>query len=678
MRSTFILSALVGGVVLSCVSTIAIAQEGLRQPPPVMHMASLAPGSILGIVQDDRGLPVAGAIVSALGTTTAVAVTDRSGRFELRTLTPGPYLVRAHLSGYVASRGQVIEVRSSARTASSIALRRVIMPVSAAAPFAMSTSGTSGTTGSLPLVAAGLAGGVAPLPEPDAAPPDVARGAAAGAGTGKDDGGDSTATSSTSSTEGHDNHGEVAWRLRHARRAILKDVNVPEEIAVGDLPPEPSVFSGGSVLGYVGTPARLASSLMASTPFSGQVDLLTASSFETPQGLFTGDNFSRSIAYLAVGAPVGDRADWTVRAALTQGDLSSWIVAGEYTTRAPARHRYDLGWSYSTQHYDGGNFATLSEVTDGSRNAGAMYGFDTFSVTPSVTITYGAAYAHYDYLENRNLLSPRVSLTVEPVDHFRVSAMVSRRAVAPGAEELSPRMENAVWLPPQRTFASLEPIEPFQAEYTRHVELEVERDIAATTVSVRAFQQHTDHQLVTVFGLDVPGPASRLGHYFVGNGGNIDAFGLSAGIRASLAGRVHGSVEYSTARARPEQEESPYLWILTGSPLHPGLDRIHDVAASVVTDVPETSTRVLVVYCVSNAFAHPVSLTSGDHPTVDSRFDVQVRQSLPFMDFSTAKWEMLVGVRNFFRDTAPDQSIYDELLVVRPPKRVVGGLALRF
>jgi hypothetical protein len=48
------------------------------------------------------------------------------------------------------------------------------------------------------------------------------------------------------------------------------------------------------------------------------------------------------------------------------------------------------------------------------------------------------------------------------------------------------------------------------------------------------------------------------------------------------------------------------------------------------------------------------------------------------MDFSTAKWEMLVSVRNFFRDTAPDQSVYDELLVVRPPTRVIGGLTLKF
>jgi len=48
------------------------------------------------------------------------------------------------------------------------------------------------------------------------------------------------------------------------------------------------------------------------------------------------------------------------------------------------------------------------------------------------------------------------------------------------------------------------------------------------------------------------------------------------------------------------------------------------------------------------------------------------------MNFSNARWEMLFAVRNFFRDASCDQSLYDELLVVRPPKRVVGGVTLHF
>ena len=108
---------------------------GSRVPTSVTKVASLASGSIGGVVQDERGAPIPGAMVSALGARTAIAVTDRGGRFELRTLSPGPYLVRAHVTGYVGSRGQIVEVRASARTASSIALRRA-SPITAPAATA--------------------------------------------------------------------------------------------------------------------------------------------------------------------------------------------------------------------------------------------------------------------------------------------------------------------------------------------------------------------------------------------------------------------------------------------------------------------------------------------------------------------------------------------------------------
>jgi hypothetical protein len=61
-----------------------------------------------------------------------------------------------------------------------------------------------------------------------------------------------------------------------------------------------------------------------------------------------------------------------------------------------------------------------------------------------------------------------------------------------------------------------------------------------------------------------------------------------------------------------------------------------------------------------------------------SRFDLRVTQALPFMNFRTSQWEMLVGVRNLFHDSLANTSPYDELLVVRPPKRVVGGLTVKF
>jgi TonB dependent receptor/Carboxypeptidase regulatory-like domain len=630
-------SAVVGGLALLCTPVVARAQVAAQ---PVTRLASLATGSLQGTVQDEQGAPVGGAVVSALGATTAVATTDRSGRFVIERLSPGPYLVRAHLTGFIASHGQIIDVRPSSRASSSIALRRVASDPSASYRV--------------------LAAGVAALP--DSEPPQPAGEVA---------------------SAGNDDHGETAWRLRHARRGILRDATVPDAI-IADDGSDANAFGTASFLGRsFGSTARIAGNFFTDTVFSGQVNLLTTGAFDTPQQLFTVDSFSRGVAYMAVSAPAGASADWTVRGALTQGDIASWIVAGSYATRVAARHRYDIGMSYATQRYGGGNPAALRDVTDGSRNAGAMYAFDTFAITPVVSLTYGSRYSRYDYLENRGLLSPRGALTISPVDHLRISTIVSSRALAPGAEEFLPPGDTGIWLPPQRTFSSLAGDRPLHAERATHVEMEIERDlVAGATLSFRTFHQRVDNQLVTLFGVQVPGTAAaEIGHYFVGNSGNLDATGWSAGARAAIAGRVHASVEYSLAHARwTPGGDLAYIVLVAPSALRLGSDRVQDVSTSIETDVPETSTHVLVLYRLSNGFARADApgQTPGEHPGLDSRFDVQVRQALPFMNFSNARWEMLLAVDNFFRETTADQSIYDELLVVRPPKRVVGGLTLRF
>src|SRR5438552_13909318 len=221
----------VGALMLLCLS--AIVPVAFAQAPeirPVTHIASVAPGSIQGIVLDERGVPVAGATVAALGATTAFAVSDRVGRFELRTLSPGPYLLRAHLSGFVASRGQVVDVHPSGRSSSSIAMRRA-----------------SAAASDFPVLAAGIGAGDAS--EPAASPAPAA---------------------STSD----DDHSELAWRLRHARRGVLKDATVPLD-ALHDDGDRPSAAGTASLFGRSSeSSARLASYFFAAMPLFGQVNLL--------------------------------------------------------------------------------------------------------------------------------------------------------------------------------------------------------------------------------------------------------------------------------------------------------------------------------------------------------------------------------------------------------------------
>jgi hypothetical protein len=65
--------------------------------------------------------------------------------------------------------------------------------------------------------------------------------------------------------------------------------------------------------------------------------------------------------------------------------------------------------------------------------------------------------------------------------------------------------------------------------------------------------------------------------------------------------------------------------------VRPLTDRIQDLSTS-IGPMCETATRVLVVCRLSNLH------TMGNlRPGYDSRFDVQVRQSLPFADFSNAR-----------------------------------------
>ena len=125
---------------------------------------------------------------------------------------------------------------------------------------------------------------------------------------------------------------------------------------------------------------------------------------------FSADGLAHGIAYLRVGAPVGTQADWTVRGALTQADISSWIVAGSFRSRLAAggaRHRYDIGAFVQHAALRRGQstrrFATSPTAAATSATCTAI---DTFAVVPGLDLTYGTRYARYDYLDHRAVTQP--------------------------------------------------------------------------------------------------------------------------------------------------------------------------------------------------------------------------------------------------------------------------------
>lgn len=616
-RSLFVVT------LVACLTQVAPgAQAQVLGPSTTTHvtqLASVSTGSIDGTVIDDRGAPLDGVVISALGGGSAFAVTDGLGKFTLHALPPGPYLLRAHLPGYLPARRVMVNVRPSARTTSSFTLRK------------------EATADEPRIAAAGLGG-----------PTEIA--SAPESGRGRDE-------------------SETAWRLRHLRRPLLKDADA------AFLPPESAdPFGGDGVIARaMESSARMASALFSDFPVQGQVNLLTTGAFDSPSQLLQA-NRTTSVAFFSVGAPVGEHGDWRVRAALNQGDLSSWIVSGTYATRAAAAHRYTLGLSYGLQRYEGGNAVPMAGPEVG-RSVGSISAADDWTVSEHVLVSVGAGYAHHDYLPGPGLFSPRASVTLTPERHTRIRAVVARQLTAPGADEFLPPSRTE-FVPPQRTFSALS-ADGFQPQRLQHYEVAIERTFRDVTVGGRVFRQRVDNQLVTVFGLRTSeSPSSDLGHYFVGSAGDVAVNGWGVTVTHVVSKYVRGTVDYSESsadwlRGAPPGDAQVFAQRLPAA-VRPGRERIHDLTTSVQAMVPTTATRVAVLYRWNDAFL------ADDDPAFDARFDIQVSQGLPFMNFLRAEWEALVAVRNVFRENPGEASVYDELLVARPPKRLVGGLTVRF
>ena len=635
------LIALLGFCLLATQSTY-VAAQGLKFEP-VTKIAAADTGFIEGTVTDELGKPLDGAVISALGGTTAFAVSDKTGAYSLKQLPPGPYLLRVHLAGFLAARGTMVNVRPSSKSASSFTLRRE----GAASAPGISEAAVGAT-------AAGNAVGAAPA--------------------------------STDAKSGDRDESELAWRLRHLKRGVLRDADTlalpPGSLADGGgMPRDDNWFITDSFefLGRaVGTSAKKATELFSDLSLGGQVNLLTTGAFDNPLQLLQLDRTS-SVAFFSVGAPVGMHGDWNVRAAMNQNDLSSWMLAGSYVVKAPVPHQYQFGMSYSLQRYEGGNTAALESVTDTARNVGSVFAYDDWQISRYVALSYGANYARYDYMDGAALFSPRVSATLSPWNAWRLRVAAARDESAPGAEEFLPPM-SAEYLPPQRTFAPISRI-AMRPQATTSYEAGIERVMNGAVLAVRAFNQHIDDQTVTVFGLRKADSApSTLGHYYVGAAGDADVHGVGVSLTHVLAENFRGSIDYSFASAswidRGDPVEFAVLTRWVPSVVRPDRERIHDVTTTLETEIPASATRLVVLYKLSNAFA--ASTHNSAAPLFGARFDLRVTQALPFMNFRASQWEMLVGVRNLFHESLANTSIYDELLVVRPPKRLVGGLTVRF
>jgi hypothetical protein len=459
-------------------------------------------------------------------------------------------------------------------------------------------------------------------------------------------------------------HSDAAWRLRHLVRTVLRDEASTGLKSASAIPPTGSTGAATAALQGI--------------DFSGQVNLLTSSTVGGPAG-WAPDQLPRGIAYLAVGAQAGDFGDWRMRAAFSggQGNAAAWVLLGELVGHERATHAYRAGISYGAQGFDADADQPWHAAASTSRGVAGIYAFDRWTALPGVVLDYGVRVDRYDYLADPELVSPSVGGRVNLLPRTVVTTHVSRRLVAPGADEFLPPPAAGPWVPPERTFSSLVTRAPIRAEDVRHYEIGVEHVLGPggdrTTLVARRFRETTTDQVATVFGI---GATSDQGHYFVATPGSVELDGWGVGVRQQWRDRIQAGVSYSMILANWDpHRQARAIRHVAPSAVRLGHERLHDLTATFDADIPETLTRVAVAVRANSAFARA---DAGALPILDGRFDVEVHQALPYQPIKGGRLELLFAVRTLSRDGRNGGSIYDEVLTVAPPLRIVGGFQVRF
>jgi hypothetical protein len=546
-------------------------------------------GGLLGWVEDARGVPVAGAVISlfgkGVGTAGLVTLSDSTGRFFLPSLPAGSYTVRALRAGHVAPARQV-----------------TVLP-NRELRFTMSLT-----------------------PEAEAA---VAAAADKAAEEARAAAGRAAA-----------NQRELTWLLRHKRRSVLeRNTDAPSA---------------------EGVDAPRAASLAPFLPALGAtLELIThPDSVGLGDQILDGDSPAASLSALRLQGRLSESGTWSLGGLVSESGSTSWRMAAEFVLEA-GEHQIRAGSGYGTR--------MLRPATEGpsprDERVGAIFVQDRWEASEELIATVGGRFSHIGFLERANSIDPMVSVELRPTAASAVTASVVTHTLAPGGDLLT--LSTLATAP---SIAMAEIDQSLRAQRALKVELAVEETQGPLRVRAHAFYQDARDHLGNAFS---PRGSERSLRIF--NTGRVSARGMGLTV-ARQFGVVTGSMTYTYGQGRrtPHGSAVPDDLMAARALTFAEAD-FHDVVARLETVIASSDTRLLALYRVNSL------MPEGDLDTLTSnRFDVQLSQGLPFLgDLTHADWDLLLAVRNFYYDS-DDGGLLDEVAVLNPPRRVLGGIAVRF
>jgi hypothetical protein len=544
-------------------------------------------GGVIGWVEDAKGTPIAGALISLFGKGLRegglVLLSDSAGRFVAPAVPAGSYTVRALGQGRsLTQRIRVLPNQDSIFTLSFAAAQTA----------------------------------------------DV-----------------EAALENTSP-----NDRELKWLLRHKRRSVLE--------ARGAEAGEPAAQA-------IGQSPNLLESLVPWIPELGGAVEVTASpsTFGTPSQARGLDLGAPRLGALKLNGKLSESSSWTLGGLLADSESATWRMAAEFVVEPAEGHQLQAGAGYGTRFLQPG-FASAGEGRLDNRTVGAVFVHERWQIDDRLAVEGGARYSYIGFVGDKSSFSPTVGVEFLAGRRTRLRGEFSSRTLTPGGDLLTlSTLQAAPAMAIALVGAEVRP------ERVQRQELGIEQGVGSSAaVGAYLFRESVDDRLINEMQ-----PAR--GTLRILNGRGLVAQGGALSVSSRLGDFVKSSISYTYGRSSPSLNgaepgfSARYVdWALASADTS-----FHDVVARVETFVDWSGTRVIAYYRWNAC--QPDGPTS---PLVSQRFDVRLQQGLPFLSGMTrADWEVLLAFRNMFYE-ASEAGLLDEVAVVNPPKRVVGGISVRF
>jgi hypothetical protein len=442
---------------------------------------------------------------------------------------------------------------------------------------------------------------------------------------------------------------EWEWLVRHRRRSVLEsDEDLP---VVVDPPPAAVVLAArGTSMPDLGGSVELMTSPAA---LGLDTDVLGTDTSVAGQGA------------LRLQGRLADSGRWSLGGLVTEAENRTWRMGAEFVLEPGGGHEIETGAGYGTNYL---RSTLASSDTLVQHSVGSAFVKDRFAIGRNTYATLGARYGYVGLLDDRNHIDTTAAVEYHEDAHAVLRASIASRTLAPGGDLLT---LSTLKTSPITSDARFQ--DGLRPSRTWRYELAADRSIGAAKVGGHLFYESTDDQLVNVFD---DGPTPSLS---VMNGGHLDVRGLGVTVGGHIGDVVNGSVTYTYGRTtrdggRAGAAALASTWDILG---YEEAD-YHDVVARVETFIDWSDTRVSAYYRFNTVNPEPDGRVGGHSACTNTRFDVQLTQGLPFLQTLTrADWEVLVAFRNLFYEAAEGGSL-DELVVLHPPKRVLGGISVRF